>query len=217
MKGRSAMQDDPFTRKVFLKMAICLCLAPTIGACSSEGPGENWSIGVGNASIVHIGYTELCNPQGTSCWSGQTLAKAANPKTAHIAGYGGSTFHRDSNSFIPEDAVVSWYGPVREEQSNQEFKQAPFHGPYLVKIRSTIPPDILAKAKRDGYMLEIGVTAGVVPPDVDWRLMYMGRNFGGPSRLIARGGPRAAATEQYEREMAARMEQINRERAKQRP
>lgn len=211
------MQIGLLTRKVVLKMAMFLCLAPTMGACSSEGPGENWSIGVRNLSSTSLAYTELCNPQGTSCWSGQTLAKARDPKAAQIAGYGGSTFLRDSNSFVPEEAVVSWYGPVREEQSNTEFKQAPFHGPYLVKIRSTIPPDVLAKARRDGYMLEIGVTAGVVPPDVDWRLMYMGRNFGGPSRLIARGGPRAAATEQYEREMAARMEQINRERTKQRP
>ncbi len=211
------MHKEMFTRKVVLKMVVFLCLAPTMGACSSEGPGENWSIGVGNASIDPIGYTELCNPQGTSCWSGQTFAKAANPKTAHIAGYGGSTFLRDSNSFVPDEAVVSWYGPVREEQSNEEFKQAPFHGPYLVKIRSTIPPDILAKAKRDGYMLEIGVTAGVVPPDVDWRLMYMGSNFAGPSRLIARGGPRAKATEDYEKYMDERMKQINRERAKQKP
>jgi hypothetical protein len=212
------MRNDLFTRKGMLKMAVCLCLAPTMGACSLEGPGENWSIGVRNVSINPVGDTALCRVDiPESCWSGQTLAKAANPKTAHIAGYGGSTFLRDSNSFIPDKAVVSWRAPVHDGQQTDEIVKAPLHGPYLVKIRSTIPPDILAKAKRDGYMLEIGVTAGVVPPDVDWRLMYMGPNFAGPSRLIARGGPRAKATEEYEKFMFERMEQINRERAQQKP
>lgn len=213
----TTMQNQTSIRRVALIMAICLCLTPSMSACSSEGRGENWSIGVGNVSTNPIGDTELCNPEGTSCWSGQTFAKAANPKTAHIAGYGGSTFHRDSNSFIPEDAVVTWRAPVKEGQHTDEIMKAPLHGPHLVKIRSTIPPNILAKAKRDGYMLEIGVTAGVAPPDVDWRLMYMGPNFSGPSRLIARGGPRAKATEEYEKYIDERMQKISRERAKQKP
>jgi hypothetical protein len=211
------MQNQQLRRRAVLKMVGCLCLTPTVGACASEGPGENWSIGVGNASTDPVGGTELCNPQGTSCWSGQTFAKAANPKTAHIASYGGSTFHRDSNSFVPEEAVVTWRAPVHDGQHTDDIMKAPLQGPYPVKIRSTIPPNILAKARRNGYMLEIGVTAGVVPPDVDWRLMYMGPNFGGTARLIARGGPRAKPTEEYEKHMEARMKQINRERAKQKP
>jgi len=47
--------------------------------------------------------------------------------------------------------------------------------------------------------------------------MYMGPKFAGPSRLIARGGPRAKATEEYEKYMSERMKQINRERAQQKP
>lgn len=83
--------------------------------------------------------------------------------------HGGSAVLRDANHRIPEVAYVSWRIPAKHGQDKFEGTKV---GPIPVKLRSRIPTDVLQQIRGSRrYYLEIGVSAGIAPVLVRWRLV----------------------------------------------
>jgi len=75
---------------------------------------------------------------------------------------------KDVTHIIPEEVQVSWRETPVEGEQWYDSKQV---GPYSVKLRSRIPDDVISKASKTKYILNIGLSVGKLPILVCWRLV----------------------------------------------
>jgi len=114
-----------------------------------------------NNSRLNVGYSawnisaeELTDINIGGYYSTKRLASYPH----HTPSMGANVFlDRQLAQLIPEEVKVSWHNtePV---------------GPYRVKLRSRMPDDVIRKATKRGYILNIGVSVGKLPILVCWRL-----------------------------------------------
>lgn len=110
--------------------------------------------------------------------------------------FGGYRYHMH----LPEEVDVSWETLL----PNSDVKVVgDIKGPYRIKIRSRVPPEVLALAARDNrrrnYILQISISVGKMPVLMNWRLLEHKESLMGftqTNREIYRGGDSLSWVEQ---------------------
>ena len=166
------------------------CAAQAMGVMRR---GENAGYGASNVSsqkLQDVQVVDAANPDRS--YAGQLGAPAGlnpgikYPKTARIAA-GHNRYMSDTGHKVPEAVLVSW----REMPApgGQPYTGTLF-GPYRIVVRSRIPAEVLDKIRKDTMHIDIGFSAGMVPPIMQWRLIddAAGSDMQGRPKILAEGG-----------------------------
>lgn len=89
---------------------------------------------------------------------------------------------------LPEEVDVSW----EKRLPNSNVRTGDTQGPYRVKVRARIPPEVLALAAKDNnYRLHISFSVGELPILLNWKLLQYKESMMGFSQTLRethRGG-----------------------------
>lgn len=164
------------------------CAARAGGLFSS---GENADYGATNVSTRELEQVRVMDGAKLDTWyfsqSGQP-AYNRNPNNPRVMpSFGGNRYMSDTGHQIPEEIVITWreMPPAGGQPYTGELK-----GPYRVKIRSRIPGQVLKQARHDGFVIQIGLTAGELPIVFQWQLVdeKKGTDYRGSVTPLAQGG-----------------------------
>lgn len=174
-------------------LLICgVAISALAGCITNAGPfseGENADYGITNVSPRELEEVRVEGANGKS-YAGQLGQPAYHPlpgKPRVMPSFGGNRFMSDTGHKIPEEVWISW----REMPSpGGKPYTGELKGPYKVLIRSRIPEDVLKLSRRDGFVIQVGLTSGVLPIVFQWRLVdeRKGSDFQGRVTPIAQGG-----------------------------
>ena len=146
--------------------------------------GEGYGIGAinfGKTELEEIRVSGVGDDRDTyHAQAGQRPFKGArpsfpNPDTAP-----------DNNQRIPNAVSVSWKEMPAQGQPSYTGTQ---RGPFLVDIRSRIPPEVLRQARTSGFFVEIGIEINDGPIVMNWRLVdYEMDKPKGQKKAVRQGG-----------------------------
>ena len=166
------------------------CAAQAMGVMRR---GENAGYGASNVGAEKLQDVKVVDATNPDRWyfsqSGQpsgSLPGAKIPKTRRIAA-GNNRYMSDTGHKVPEAVLVSWRempAPGGQPYTGKLF------GPYRITVRSRIPAEVLDKIRKDTMHIDIGFSAGMVPPIMQWRLIddAAGSDMQGRPKILAEGG-----------------------------
>ena len=178
-------------RRQFLLASLVSMVSGCASGMNLFSRGENFSVDF--RSVVNRGLEDVAvSMPGNreAAWSSQNMTPANPPPYApDSSGAGGDMYTADNNHLVPEEVEVSW----RELPSpGGKPYTGELKGPYRVKVRSRIPPDVLRMARENGYVVEVEVTVGELPILLDWQLAEFPGVIDGTGtgliKVIKRGG-----------------------------
>ena len=97
-----------------------------------------------------------------------------------------ASIFQDNEQRIPETVSVVWRDLPSQGQPSYTGTQ---RGPFVVAIRSRIPPEVLRKARSRGFFVEIGVEINDGPIIMNWQLVdYEMDKPKGQIQVVRQGG-----------------------------
>jgi hypothetical protein len=188
-------------RRQFLLASLVSMVSGCASGMNLFSRGENFSVNF--LSMVNRGLEDVAvSMPGNreAVWASQGMTPAHPPPRAFNVGdsnIGGDMYTADNNQLVPEEVEVSW----RELPSpGGKPYTGELKGPYRVKVRSRIPPDVLRMARKEGYFVELMFSVGEWPILFGWDLVEFPSIASGrtgleliragrkPIELVKRGG-----------------------------
>lgn len=140
-----------------------------VGGCVTKREmfgGEGFGIGAANFGQYEIEEVTVSasNDPGNvyHAQAGQRPYRGARPSFPRA-----STL-QDNQQRIPEKVSVMWRDMPTQGQPSYTGTQ---HGPFVISIRSRISPEVLRKARTDGFSVEIGIEINDGPLVMNWQLV----------------------------------------------
>ncbi len=161
-------------------------------AMGSVRQGENATYGIRNIApeaIEQVRMADADDPGRSYAAGGSRMhGNPTQPIEAYFPhvtlGFGGGRYMSDTGHRVPEAVLITW----RQDHAPdaQPYTGEPV-GPFRVEVRSRIPTEVLALARKDEYVLGLSFTAGMLPIYFNWRLTISGGSALG-RRVICIGG-----------------------------
>lgn len=176
--GKSESFSMPLVHLPLTALALTLTIEST-AAMGAWRSGTNACYGIRNIGTEDIQVVRIKSAENPQLWyegalwirAESDLPHAERPKPGSTLSFGGSCYRSDTGHQVPEAVTVSWQtlpSPGDKAYSGEAV------GPYRASIRSRVPSKVLDLARRDGYNLELSLTAGDVPIYFNWQLVYRG-------------------------------------------
>lgn len=163
-----------------------MSLIPLLTSGCASSRGENVSYAIWNQGPIGSQLQKLSLNDGKG--GEYASVDQTYPRAHDNRGWqnGGRAYAASLGGRVPDYVFVSWR---KMPKDGQEIYGGDLVGPFKIALRSRIPAEVLEKVQHDGYWLEIGVSAGVEPILVRWKLDESGSLSGQPGiKTLRRGG-----------------------------
>lgn len=154
------------------RIIIMIGLLQFLSGCAVQAglfeSGVNASYSARNTAPREIEQVRLVDASNPDRWyfsQSWQPADTRKPGVKHVPGFGGNTLNPRK---IPEEVLITW----REmpPPGGQPYTGEP-NSSNRVKVRERIPKEILAAARKDGFLVALSFTAGVLPILFNWKLV----------------------------------------------
>ncbi len=175
------------TKNAPLKLFVFACAAIFVGGCMTTNDvygGEGFGIAAGNFGKTEIEQVRI---SGVGDDKRQFDASAGlRPFLGDRLSFARASTLQDNRQRIPEKVSVIW----REmPPAGQPSYTGPQRGPFVIDIRSRIPPEVLRKVRSRGFAIEIGVDINDGPINMNWQLVdYQTEKPNGQKTVVRQGG-----------------------------
>ncbi len=147
------------------------------GDCMSDPYLKNTSANINDKAMANI--TKQTTQSKNENWS---ISENKDPKIKTLKIFILNTKNSRYSPTVPEELEVSWVKASNKEESIEEK----IIGPFELKVRPLIPPDILKLASKRYHHITLTIKTNTTPPTVCWKLWNYSESHKG--KLMKAGG-----------------------------